>query len=174
MQTPRAPLDPFNSTQSCRHMNRVIRGRICVVITSKTVTPRPCACCDTSDSKRREPGLPESYETWPATTPPPRRLFLGGLAGSAVVLGGNFGGITSALLGVTQALHGRHIVRCAEVTMATAISCISQCESKNQVSVSGRTFQCFFTCWDIPCQQCGWEMLNSAFLPYHPLAWTFS
>eukprot|EP00892_Ulva_mutabilis_P007827 jgi/Ulvmu1/5416/UM022_0211.1 len=61
-------------------------------------TPRSCACFDSEDSQQRP--APDSYKTWPATAPPPRRLLVGGLTGLAVVLGGNFGGATSALLGL--------------------------------------------------------------------------
>lgn len=104
MQT---PLHKSNSTKSSGYMNSIIRGRVCLPAAFKPVTRRSCACCGTSDSESREPGVPKSYETWPATAPPPRRLLLGGLAGSAVVLGGNFGGVTTALLGVTQAMAWR-------------------------------------------------------------------
>lgn len=72
-----------------------------------------CICCDASEGNRRDPGPADSYETWPATAPPPRRLILGGLTGAAVVLGGNFGGITSALLGVTRTT--ARICKCANL-----------------------------------------------------------
>lgn len=41
----------------------------------------------------------DDYDTWPATAPPPRRLLVGSLTALGIALGGNLGGITSALLG---------------------------------------------------------------------------
>jgi hypothetical protein len=41
----------------------------------------------------------EEYTTWPSTRAPPRRMLVGALTGLAIVLGGNLGGVTSALIG---------------------------------------------------------------------------
>lgn len=78
---------------------------------------RSCVCFESPDRDRG--AVPDEYQTWPATAPPPRRLLVGGLAGLTIVLGGNFGGATSALLGMRRVL--TFCVACGDIDSDTKI-----------------------------------------------------